>query len=107
MGNGLDVQKIISNIIELSENNDLNIKFLLNQFNNLIELCGGLDINYNDIYIIFKELICKENIENFNDNNLEFFVQNLLEYFEMEKEKNYNLIKPILTILCVIMDNIY
>ena len=107
MGNGLDVQKIISNIIELSENNDLNIKFLLNQFNNLIELCGGLNINYNDIYIVFKELICKENIENFNDNNLEFFVQNLLEYFEMEKEKNYNLIKPILTILCVIMDNIY
>ena len=107
MGNGLDVQKIISNIIELSENNDLNIKFLLNQFNNLIELCGGLNINYNDIYIVFKELICKENIENFNDNNLEFFVQNLLEYFEMEKEKNYGLIKPILTILCVIMDNIY
>ena len=53
MGNNLDTQKISSLILELSESSDLNAKFLINNFNNLIELTGGQHQPYQQIKDLF------------------------------------------------------
>ena len=107
MGNNLDTQKISSLILELSESSDLNAKFLINNFNNLIELTGGQHQPYQQIKDLFFELI-KSNPENFSYNHLVNFGNNVLQYITLEQKENYlTIIKPCIILLYIIVESLY
>ena len=107
MGNNLDSKKISSLILELSETSDLNAKFLINNFNNLIELTGGQNQPYQIIKSLFFDLI-NSNPDNFSYNNLQNFGNNVLQYITLQQKETYiSIIKPCITFLAIIIDSLY
>ena len=107
MGNHLDTNKISSLILELSETSDLNAKFLINNFNNLIELTGGQNQPYQIIKSLFFDLI-NTNPDNFSYNNLQNFCNNVLQYITLQQKETYiSIIKPCITFLAIIIDSLY
>ena len=107
MGNHLDTNKISSLILELSETSDLNAKFLINNFNNLIELTGGQNQPYQIIKSLFFDLI-NTNPDNFSYNNLQNFCNNVLQYVTLQQKETYiSIIKPCITFLAIIIDSLY
>jgi hypothetical protein len=107
MGNHLDSKKISSLILELSETSDLNAKFLINNFNNLIELTGGQNQPYQIIKSLFFDLI-NSNPDNFSYNHLQNFGNNVLQYITLQQKETYiSIIKPCITFLAIIIDSLY